>query len=510
MADPSLFNDVLGPVMRGPSSSHTAAAQRIGRLARSLAENEPVEATIDYPRGSSLETTHASQGSDMGLVAGLLGWAMTDPRVPTAVEIAPRNGLNVTFRVMAFEHHHPNTYRLSVTNRKGTVRCMTALSVGGGMIEVTRIDQIPLSIGGNFHEYLAWGTAQEIENRVVSLRERFPTGVCFKVWKSTESAFLQISSETDLHLDGDYLHLPPVLPVLGDRAVSKPLAALANLRLSRDLSQAKASEVALDYEAERSGKSPDEIRQMATAMLQTMRTSIEIGLQGSDYQDRLLEYRSRRILEYSRQSRLLPGDWTNHCLAYTIATLEAKSAMEVIIATPTAGSCGVVPGAILSAGEALSLLEERIAEAILAAGITGIYILERATFAAEVAGCQAECGVAGAMAAAGLMEMMGGSAQSAFDAASVALQNLLGLICDPIGNRVEAPCLGRNVTAAYGAIASVNLVLCGMPPLIPLEETADAMLAVGKMLPRELRCTALGGLSITPSAQTISQRFNDD
>jgi L-serine dehydratase len=146
---------------------------------------------------------------------------------------------------------------------------------------------------------------------------------------------------------------------------------------------------------------------------------------------------------------------------------------------------------------------------MLAAGLIGIFISANATFAAEVGGCQAECGSGSAMAAAALVSLSRGTAQQAVDAASMALQNVLGMICDPVANRVEVPCLGKNVLAASNALACANMALAGFDTVIPLDEVIETMDRVGKGLPPELRCTALGGLSITPTAKKIERTLQN-
>jgi L-serine dehydratase len=139
--------------------------------------------------------------------------------------------------------------------------------------------------------------------------------------------------------------------------------------------------------------------------------------------------------------------------------------------------------------------------------MVGIFIAAHATFAAEVGGCQAECGSASGMAAAALVSLAKGSVQQALDAASMALQNILGMVCDPVANRVEVPCLGKNVLAASNALACANMALANYDAVIPLDEVIETMDRVGKSLPAELRCTALGGLSITPTSKNIERRL---
>jgi L-serine dehydratase len=188
--------------------------------------------------------------------------------------------------------------------------------------------------------------------------------------------------------------------------------------------------------------------------------------------------------------------------------MEVKSAMGVIVAAPTAGACGGLPGACIGAASAMGLPPDATARAMLAAGLIGVFIAARATFAAEVAGCQAECGAGSAMAAAALVTLAQGTVGQALSAASMALQNILGLICDPVANRVEVPCLSRNVMAASNALACANMALAGFDAVIPLDEVIETMLRVGKSLPSELRCTALGGLSITRTSHKIEKELN--
>ena len=155
----------------------------------------------------------------------------------------------------------------------------------------------------------------------------------------------------------------------------------------------------------------------------------------------------------------------------------------------------------------MGLPPDETARAMLAAGLIGVFIAARATFSAEVAGCQAECGAGSAMAAAALVTLAHGTTEQAVSAASMALQNVLGLICDPVANRVEVPCLGRNVMAAGNALACANMALAGFDAVVPLDQVIETMLRVGESLPSALRCTALGGLSITEASKEIEEKL---
>jgi L-serine dehydratase len=157
--------------------------------------------------------------------------------------------------------------------------------------------------------------------------------------------------------------------------------------------------------------------------------------------------------------------------------------------------------------EALGKSEREMAEALLASGAIGVFIASQWSFAAEVGGCQAEGGSAAAMAAAALVTLAGGTLAQSLAAASMALQSMIGLICDPVGNRVEVPCLGKNVMAATNALACANMALAGFDPVIPFDEVVQTAKRVAEQMPRELRCTNLGGLSITPTSQAIEAQL---
>ena len=244
-------------------------------------------------------------------------------------------------------------------------------------------------------------------------------------------------------------------------------------------------------------------------LYQVMRKGVRTGLQGTSFQDRIYGAQSLKYRE-KMEAGSLAGDQVVHLITlYVSALMEVKSSMGVIIAAPTAGSCGTFPGAVLGVADAMKLEDEQIVKALLAGSLTGLFIATASTFSAEIGGCQAECGSGAGMAAAAIASLLGGNAKQCMAASSLALQNSLGMICDPIAARVEAPCLGKNTSSALNALASANMVLAGYDHLIPLDEVIETMDKVGKSLPRELRCTALGGLAVTPSAREIEKRLTD-
>jgi L-serine dehydratase len=246
------------------------------------------------------------------------------------------------------------------------------------------------------------------------------------------------------------------------------------------------------------------------SIIHIMGKAIETGLKGTTYKDRILGSQSPQFKKSYDANELIGGDVLNTTIMYVSAIMEVKSSMGVIVAAPTAGSCGGLPGVVFGTAHCINNNEEAIIKAMLSAGLIGVFIAAHATFAAEVGGCMAETGSGGGMAAAALVEMKGGSLEQSIAAASLALQNSLGIICDPIGNRVEAPCLGRNVMAATNAISCANMALSNYEHLIPLDEVIETMKAVGDQIHHTLRCTNLGGLSITSTAKKIEALLEEN
>lgn len=506
---PSIFNDVIGPVMRGPSSSHCAASLRIARLCRDLMDGNIEEILIEFDPNGSLATTHKSQGSDMGLFGGFMGWEAFDERLPQSEKYLEEAGIKYTINIVDIGADHPNTYKITLKNNKET-RKLTAISTGGGMIEVINIDDQPVSMAGDYFETLIY--FKEPANVLDFLRatidyddievKKGPIGfIEIKAQSFPETGILQEL----LQLEGVLFvkQLAPVLPVGARKNMKVPFITCAEmLEYNKDKNKA-LWELAVDYEMARGNISSSAVIEKMQMITRIMEAAIKQGLHGTEYKDRILGSQSPQFRDKMNMGELLGGDVNNRIIMYTSAMMEVKSSMGVIVAAPTAGSCGALPGALIGTAHSLELPEDKLVKAMLSAGLIGVFIAAHATFAAEVGGCMAETGSGGGMAAAALVEMKGGSLDQSIAAASLALQNSLGIICDPVGNRVEAPCLGRNVMAATNAVSCANMALSNYEHLIPLDEVIETMKAVGDQIHHTLRCTNLGGLSITKAAKKI-------
>jgi L-serine dehydratase len=508
---PSIFNDVVGPVMRGPSSSHSAASVRIGRLARDLCGGDPKRVLVEFDTNGSLPTTHTSQGSDMGLCGGLLGWEADDERLPESAAALRSAGIALEFRYAELHDPHPNTYRLTLW-RNGSEHRLVAVSTGGGMIEVVELDGLPVSLFGDYAV-----TLLDVEGDAETAARALARRAAFDAIEVAPAADWQVLVRAQACVGDDLLaalpgvrrvrRLAPVLPVRSRKGLSVPFLHAGELAAHGDPSTRPLSEFAIDYECARGGIDRDEVLAQMRRILAIVAGGVRQGLAGTVYEDRILPRQSHRFADRLERGELLDGGILNRAILYVTALMEVKSSMGVIVAAPTAGSCATFPAACLAAAEVLGASEEVTLRAMLAAGLIGVFVATRSSFAAEVGGCQAETGAGAAMAAAALVELAGGNGAQGLSAASQALQNVLGLVCDPIAIRVEAPCLGRNVAGAANALACANMALAGYDHLIPLDQVLDAHRAISENMARELRCTALGGLSVTPASKAIEARL---
>ena len=249
-------------------------------------------------------------------------------------------------------------------------------------------------------------------------------------------------------------------------------------------------------------------------MLETMRT-------------RLAEMRDaiRRGLATERPSRtgmvgwnakrlhdapdLLDAPLLKRVQAYAMAVNEENARMGRIVAAPTAGSAGTVPGALLGVADHLDIDDERLLPPIILAAGIGKIIGQKMFIAGSTGGCQAEIGSSAAMAAAAVCELLGGKAKAAVDAAAMALMNTIGLVCDPVGGYVEVPCVSRNAFYSVHAVSAAQLALAGLDAFIPPDEVVSAMASVGRMLPPELRETGEGGIADTPTGRRIALQMAD-
>ena len=266
------------------------------------------------------------------------------------------------------------------------------------------------------------------------------------------------------------------------------------------------SEVVLADQAEQLCISPDALFERMDARLSVMEDSVKAGMNPA--------LRSTSGLTGGDASRMwdhaasggICGGFTNRAMARALAVSENNAAMGKIVAAPTAGSCGILPGAVVSMLDEGRCSREAAVMALFTAGAFGMVIAQNASIAGAEGGCQAECGSAAAMAAAALVELMGGTPQQCAHACAMAIKNQLGLVCDPVAGLVEIPCIKRNVSGVAIAFSSAEMALAGIESKIPADECIGAMREVGCSIPSALRETAKGGLAATPTGERLREQ----
>ena len=526
---PQGIRDIIGPIMVGPSSSHTAGALRIAGMARSLLAAEPAQAR--FTLYGSFAQTYRGHGTDKALVAGLLGMHTDDPRIRTSFDEARSRGL--AFTIVAdteTKTDHPNTVDICVHDSVGTEVSVRGVSIGGGAAELRMIDGVAVNITG--------------ESTSLIIRQNDEPGVLAHVSGLLAQAGINIGTVT-LYRDRRGGVAIVVMEIDGEvpDQVAREVAAFRAIRSVRivppdgshrrtdvepapvDLDEALTKFDELDFSSgtDMLTYCTEHSCKLSNAFLRREETMQACQGHGkadtAGYLHRVIKVMREstrpeacatmggliggesRAIEALEGSRRGFGASLGRLCAYATGVLETNASMGRIVAAPTAGSSGVIPAVLLSMQEDYGLSDADLERGLLNAGAVGQLIARNAMVAGAEGGCQAEIGSASAMAASMACELMGGTPAQCLDAAGIALANMLGLVCDPIGGLVEAPCQKRNASGAANALVSAEMALAGIHSDAPFDEVVDAMAKVGRSLPYELRETALGGMAACPSCR---------
>ena len=271
------------------------------------------------------------------------------------------------------------------------------------------------------------------------------------------------------------------------------------------------SEYAIESEMEKSGQDRETVIKKMRTTLKVMVDAATEGMESEVYSvSGLIGGDGYKINEYLKKGETLTGTTTVMAMAMALSSSEVNASMGRIVACPTAGSCGILPAVILSAGAKLNKTEDEHVMALFASAAVGTIIAMNATVSGAEGGCQAECGSAAAMGSAAVVYLMGGTPKMSLDAAAIVLKNILGLVCDPVAGLVEIPCAKRNASGAISALCMADLVMAGVSSKIPFDDTVSAMYKVGRQLPPELRETAMGGIAITKTGLELKKKVFGD
>ncbi len=516
----SIFNDVLGPIMTGPSSSHSAGCGRIGLTVHCLYGRDIRHAEIVFEEKGSYPNTYIGQGSNYGFVGGLLGIPIYDERLKDAVEIAENEGRVFEFKKEDLGCHHPNEAEIRIFDEFGQLEMsVMTYSTGGGMFEITKMDDFKVYIDGSKPKVFICTKNRRSVDFIHDYLSK--NNLTFALIEAADSFLFDIDELKGFDKDKynalkdnatiSYIRfVDPVTPVVKKADSMIPFYnAREAYQYAKDKNKA-IWELAIDYESSYGDITASEIWDLARNVLTAMRSSSIAPDPERTKQYGFLPYRCREMeANVENMTGLFDIGLLQKSVFTSLAVMENSCAHNIVVAAPTAGSSGIIPGAIVAYGDNIGLNDEEICKALLAAGLVGVFIANQATFGAEVAACQAEIGASAAMAAAGCAEMIGASVFECFNAASMAMQNLMGLICDPVGGLTEIPCISRNASAVANAVICANMSKLGFDAVIPLDETIITMKQVGELLPDALRCTCKGGLCATATGCSIQMKMDN-
>jgi len=508
----SIF-DILGPVMIGPSSSHTAGAARIGLMGRRILGDQPVEVELSFY--GSLAKTYKGHQTDTAVVAGLLGMEVDDARLPDALELARAQGVTVSVRTQVHSDKNPNTIEMALRSTRERRR-VVGISVGGGEILMTAVDDHAVKLDGK-HEIVlvlarpgsapAVGEAAGLAPRVIERSEG----------AADTLAVLVLDQPLAADAKARLRALPGVRAVrrlrrLYEYASRNPEPLFASVAAMLEHGRAAGAslpQTVIAYETARSGLEEVAIRRMLDRTWTVMQGAIARGLTGENrLVGGLMDGRdAARLAAAFAAGRTVSGPVLPLAVARALASMEVNASMGCVVAAPTAGAAGVLPGVLSAVAEARRAGDREIADALLVAAIYGVLIARVAPVSGALGGCQSEIGVASAMAAAGCAQLGGGTPEETAQAMALALKSVLGMACDPVAGPVEVPCIKRNGIGVANALAAADMALAGIRSVVPPDEVILALRNVQTLMPMELRDTTLGGLGMTPTAQRLTEQW---
>lgn len=510
----SIFNEALAPVTPGPSSSNTAGPFRIARTCLELFGKPVAKAAIEMSSGGAFTFTYFGMRSDLAFIGGLLGREPDHPRFLYAYEDAKDAGLEISYRFLDELPSDPSEYvRLVLSSSDGRTMTFTGASVGGGGFYLDSVDGCPFYTRGYHHEVLLFCAPDAAE-----ACEQFVRKIATDV-ESIDAG----SGENQVMLDIKFANMPsPSVMELLAQAPGVVRSCRAQPRHAVSVSQSRKPvfltpgeltdyadgagipvwQAAVDYEMSLSGWTQQEVLAHADKLWDIVLASIEGGYKPGNDMDAVVPCRAPEVRTFYENGSQMPGGILDTAVPVALAIQEYSNSSGIIVCIPTGGASGVVPGVILGAAKHMHLSREQQVQALLVAGLMGVFMAETDYFGAY--GCQAEIGCGVGMAAGALVSLMGGSAEQTCNAASLGLQSLLGLVCDSVCGASQIPCFIRNMTGTATALVCANAAMAGVDALIPLDEMVGALMRVGTTI-RSARLNTMGA-NATPTGIRLEEQ----
>ena len=453
---PSIFNHVLGPVAPGPSSSNTAAPYRIGDLVRQIVGRVPEKVFMELASSTSFARTFLGSKSDLALISGLLGKDITKYDISKAYKDAKKAGLSIRFDSKSWKG-------------LGTMK--------GSRIHVDDMVIIADSTGGGTVLTIFYSDPAEKKELEELVRDN-----------------------AKLYRKASFLN--PVHPVVCREKGEPPFQTAKELEEFCRKKRCGIWQAAVKYESAISGWSEKAVYQHAAELWNICLKGLATGSQGKFKIDGMITPKAGKLLDKFGKNignKYCSLGVLNIAVPLSLGLMEYSNSAGIIVCLPTGGSSGIVPAAIYTAGAGADTADPMV-RAFLTAGVIGVIMARTNNVSGGGLGCQAEIGCGAAMAAAALVQLQGGTVRQACDAASMALQCLSGLVCDPVAGTVQVPCIARNMSATATAFTCANAVMAGFDPVIPFDEEHDAFVTIGKIV---CKCKGIGATT-TPTGQKIA------
>lgn len=530
--------EIIGPVMIGPSSSHTAGACRIANWAR-LINGNVTPSFVRFTLYGSFSKTTSGHGTDRALLAGLLGFNVDDVRIRQAFSEA-------ALAHMKYEYvydketlvEHPNTVRVEMFDAQNNCKSVVGQSLGGGRAKISEINGIKVDFSGRLNTIVVEQIDQAgVLAYITQCLSAENVNIAFlNLFREKKGAKAFTFVETDSLIPKQALEklrkLPAIKRILVLRNedveeqaksqdyVAKCEKACESYQLedylfanAADLLSActelniSISEFMIRREIAISHLSRPQILEKMAYVWDTMQEAIAIALEKPERSmGKLIGGEAKQLNDFLKQRAQVPGGLEiSKGLAYALATLEHNACMGKIVAAPTAGASGVLPAAMQVMKEFHAKTDVEIIAALFTAGAIGYLINLHASLAGATGGCQAEVGSASAMAACAVSELMGNNLDVGLQSATISLMNSLGLVCDPVGGLVEVPCQVRNAMGLANALTAVTMAASGIKMIVPFDEMVEVQRKVGEAIPSSLRETAEGGTAQAKSALNYCQ-----
>jgi L-serine dehydratase len=494
----SIFNHSLGPVTLGPSSSNTSGPYRIGLLAHQICGGVPRKVTLDLATSTNYASTFFGSRSDLAIINGLLGKELDYPAFFNAYSEAKSASMMLTFDMHGWTGEGTiKGHRLHITNSLGQQITITADSTGGGTVKIIEIEGCSVDIRGDQYELLIFidNCNKSFIQPLISDMEReikFIIAALYIEGKKSHS-LIEIKSGEPIREDlinklikipeiYKTLYLKPVHPVVINYKASPPFQSPQEMRGFAEKNKIELWEAAVKYESMISGWTNEQVLEYAKKLWSIIKNSIKLGTEGNFDMHGPITGKAGQLQSKLGEPGMLSMGFLDIAAPVSLSIMEYSNASGRIVCIPTGGASGIVPASIYGAGISLNLKEEELIKALLVAGVLGVCMSDGNNFSGGEFGCQAEVGCGTAMAAGALTHIMGGNPKQICDAASMALQCLMGLVCDPVAGVVQIPCLARNMAGTAVAATCANAVIAGFDPGIPFEEMFTALKEVGRIV----------------------------